>query len=147
MIIGTYSIPPVVEESTCKSADDYEFSDVGDFKFWSPVLNTNIPFERATELPEYIDASIFVNGSTTQLTFDSTIKTQNYFTAKYVGRAPLEFYGPKTEMGREFLLICREGIPRYRNLIVGTEDAVRGYNRDANENVINPLKNKDGGVT
>ena len=144
MIIGTYSIPPAIEESTCRSADDYEFSDVGDFKFHSVSILPNIPFERAAELPEYIDASIFANNSETKLNLDSTIKTQNYFTAKYVGRAPLEFYGPKTEMGREFIFRCQEGILLYKNFAVGTEDAIRGYNRDANENVINPLKNKGG---
>ena len=73
---------------------------------------------------------------------DTTIMTQNFFTAKYVGRAPLEFYGPKTQMGREFLLVCRNGHTDYNSRIFGTEDAVRGYNRDANENVMNPLKNK-----
>ena len=142
MIIGTYSIPPVIEESTCKSSDDYEFSDVGDFKFHSVAIMANIPFERAIEVPEYIDASIFINSAETQLSVESTIKTQNYFTAKYVGRAPLEFYGPKTEMGREFVLKCQEGRLLYKNFAVGTEDAIRGYNRDANENVMNPIKKK-----
>lgn len=142
MIIGTYSIPPVVEESTCKSTEDYEFSDVGDFHIWSAALLPNIPFEQSATTPEYIDTSIFINDAETALICDTTIMTQNFFTAKYVGRAPLEFYGPKTQMGREFILICRNGHTDYNSRIFGTEDAVRGYNRDANENVMNPLKNK-----
>ena len=138
MLLGTFSVPRVVEESFCRSSEDYEFSELSDYKIHSTTLMPNIPFEEATEIPYEIDESIFINDEDTQLTFESTVDCQNYLTVRYVGRAPLEFYGPKTKMGRKFRLICRNGNPEYSNRIFGTEDAIRGYNRNANENVIYP---------
>lgn len=138
MIIGTASVPRVVEESTCRSSMDYEFSEIGDYFIHSTTLMPNIPFEEGLITPEQIDSSIFINNDSTKLSFDSTIECQNYLTTKYVGRAPLEFYGPKTKMGREFVLICKDGDPSYSKRVFGTEDAIRGYNRNANENVMMP---------
>ena len=138
MIIGTYSVPRVVEESYCRSSEDYEFSELSDYKIHGTALMPNIPFEEALVESYEIDDTIFINDEETQLIFESTVDTQNFLTAKYVGRAPLEFYGPKTKMGRQFKLICREGNPMYQYRSFGTEDAIRGYNRNANENVILP---------
>lgn len=140
MIIGTFSVPRVVQESACRSSMDYEFSEVGDYKIHSTALMPNIPFEKAVITPEQIDNSIFANDSTCKLSFESNIQVQNFITAKYVGRAPLEFYGPKTPMGREFVLKCKDGDPSYPNRAFGTEDALKGYNRNANENTMMPKK-------
>ena len=138
MIIGTSSVPRVVEESICRNCVDYEFSEVGDYKIHSTSLMPNIPFEEASITPYDIDDSIFENDEETELEFENSIDAQNFLTTNYVGRAPLEFYGPKTKMGREFILICRGQDPSYKTRAFGTEDAIRGFNRDANENVILP---------
>ena len=138
MIIGTFSVPRVVQESACRSTMDYQFSEIGDYQIHSTALMANIPFEQSAITPEQIDSSIFVNDDSMKLSFDSNIKCQNYLTTKYAGRAPLEFYGPKTKMGREFVLKCKDGDTSYSSRVFGTEDAIRGYNRNANENTILP---------
>jgi hypothetical protein len=43
-----------------------------------------------------------------------------------------------TLMGRQFLLICRNGDPKEDYRVFGTESAIRGYNRNANENTTLP---------
>ena len=138
MIIGTFSVPRVIQESACRSSMDYQFSEIGDYFIHSTALMPNIPFEKAAVSPEQIDSSIFINDNESSLSFESSINCQNYLTAKYIGRAPLEFYGPKTKMGREFVLKCKDGDPSYSSRAFGTEDAIRGYNRNANENTVLP---------
>ena len=137
MIYGSVSLPRVIEESTCKSSQDYTFSDVGIYKIWSAALMPNIPFEEAAIVDKSIDKSIFINDDETMPTFNRTIKCQNFLSTQYVGRAPLEWYsgGKKTKAGREFLLICRNGNPNAENRVFGTEAAIHGYNRNASENV------------
>lgn len=138
MIVGTFSVPRVIQESTCRSSMDYQFSEIGDYKIHSNALMVNIPYGLAAISPEQVDGSIFLNDKTCKLSFDNNVNCQNYLTTKYVGRAPLEFYGPKTKMGREFVLKCKDGDPSYACRAFGTEDAMKGYNRNANENTILP---------
>ena len=140
MIIGTFSVPRVVEESVCRITEDYELSEIGDYRIHSTSLmvTPHIPFEESTERPYTIQASIFINDDKTRLNFDGNVKCQNYLTTHYIGRAPLEFYGPKTKLGRQFVLICKEGDPSYPSRVFGTEGAIRGYNRNANENILLP---------
>lgn len=130
----------VIEESTCRSSEDYRFTDVGVYKIHSTSLMPNIPFEEANIYKEDIDDSIFVNDSSTKPYMEKTIKCQNFLTTQYVGRAPLEYYTKDdyTKMGREFVLICREGNPTEDYRVFGTEAAIRGYNRNANENIMLP---------
>lgn len=140
MIIGTCSVSRVVEESYCRSSMDYKFSELSDYKIHGTSLMPNIPFEEAAIQPYEIDPSIFDNDEeNAKLEFETTIDCQNYLTTKYVGRSPLEFYGPDTKLGRQFVLICKDGNPSYANRCFGTMDAIHGYNRNANENVLLPL--------
>jgi hypothetical protein len=140
MIIKTYSVPRVIKESYCRSSEDTFFSELSDYKIHSNSLMPNIPFEEANIEPYEIDPSgIFLNDEETKLTFSNMIDCQNYLTTKYVGRAPLEYYGPKTKMGRQFILICKDGDPSYQFRCFGTKDAIHGYNRNANENILLPL--------
>jgi hypothetical protein len=135
MISGSHKVPRVVEECICRSAKDYKFSEIGDYKIASTTLTPNIPFEEAKVFPEEIDNTLFINDEETKLEFEKNVKCQNFLTTKYVGRAPLEFYGPETKMGREFILICRDGDPSYDHRIFGTQDSIYSYNRNANENI------------
>ena len=136
MITGSLSIPKVVEESVCRTTKDYELSEVGDYEIYAHVLMPNIEFGESKKDKESINSSIFINDGTTKLQLASTVECQNYLTTYYVGRAPLEFYGPKTKKGREFLLICKNGETDYEFRVFGTESAIRGWNRNANENFI-----------
>lgn len=140
MIYGSYSVPRVQEESICRTSKDYKFTDVGIYKIHSTALMPNIPFEEESVQPFEIDSSIFLNDEETKLDFEETIKCQNFLTARYIGRAPLEFYGKddETKMGRQFVMICRGGNPGAQYRTFGTEDAIRGYNRNASENIIMP---------
>lgn len=143
MIFGTYSLPRVSEESVCRSSKDYRFTDVGIYKVHSNTLLPNIPFEEEQTIPEEIDSSIFVNDAETMPIVNTTVDCQNFITARYIGRAPLEWYGSsddtsETKHGRQFVLICRGGNTSMEYRIFGTEDAIRGYNRNANENVMMP---------
>lgn len=143
MIFGSYSIPRVVEESVCRSAKDYQFTDVGIYKVHANTLLPNIPFEEESIQPMEIDYSIFVNDEETMPIFNDVVYCQNFITARYIGRAPLEWYGndddtKNTKMGRQFVLMCRGGNTAMEYRIFGTEDAIRGYNRNANENVMMP---------
>ena len=137
MLHGTYSVPRVVEESVCRTSKDYKFTDVGIYKVHSNALMPNISFEEEAILPYEIDSSIFINDEETKLEFEETINCQNFLTARYIGRAPLEFYDGKndTKMGRQFIMICRGGNPSAEYRVFGTEDAIRGYNRNASENI------------
>lgn len=133
MLNGTFSVNRVTEESICRSAKPYKFTDIGMYKIHANALMPNIPFGEAAETPEEIDATIFINDEDTELKFPTTLKCQNYLTTQYVGRAPLEFYGgdDNTGIGRQFLLICRGGNPNAKYRAFGTEAAIRGYNKDA----------------
>ena len=137
MLHGTYVVPRIPEESVCRSATDYRFTELGVYKIHSTSLMPEITFDEQATLIKTIDNSIFINDSETALTFSSPINCQNFITARYIGRAPLEWYegNKKTKIGREFVLICRGGNPNEDYRIFGTEDAIRGYNRNANENV------------
>lgn len=140
MLSGTFSVSRVIEESTCRSSKDYRFTDVGLYKIHSTSLMPEIPFEEAVILPYEIDSSIFINDEETKIEVPETINLQNFLTTRYIGRAPLEYYqnGEKTKMGRQFVLLCRNGNPTEKYRVFGTEDAIRGYNKDANENVYLP---------
>ena len=135
MIYGTYSIPKVVEESVCRSAKKYQFTNTGIYKIHATSLMPNIPFEEAKVTSNPIDESIFINDEETKLYFESNIDTQNFLTTRYIGRAPLEWYdnGETTEIGRQFVLICKDGNPSEKNRVFGTEDAISGYNTNASE--------------
>jgi hypothetical protein len=140
MLHGSINIGRVPEESVCRSAKDYRFTDVGVYKIHSTALMPNIPFATAAVHSKSIDTSIFINDTDTMPTFNRTIKCQNFLSAQYIGRAPLEWYGNgnMTSMGRQFILICKNGNPNKRYRTFGTEAAIHGYNKNASENVSLP---------
>lgn len=140
MLHGTYNVNRVIEESVCRSSQDYRFTEIGIYRIHSTSLMPNIPFEEASVQPKEIDSSIFINDDETKLEFESSIKCQNFLTTRFIGRAPLEWYegDQKTLMGRQFLLVCRNGNPNEEYRVFGTEAAIRGYNRNANDNIILP---------
>lgn len=135
MLHGTFLVPQVAEESVCRTAKDYRITDVGVYKIHSTALMPNIPFEEASIQPYEIDSSIFINDEETSLEFELSIECQNFLTTRYIGKAPLEWYGVNdyTKMGRQFLMVCRGGNPAEGYRIFGTEEAIRGYNRNASE--------------
>lgn len=137
MLFGVLNLPRVIEESVCRSSQDYFFSDVGIYKIWSAALMPLIPFEEASVVDKEIDKSIFINDEETMPTFNGTIKCQNFLSTQYIGRAPLEWYSGnnKTKAGRQFILICRDGNPNAEYRVFGTSAAIHGYNRNASENV------------
>ena len=136
MINGVCRIPRVAEECLCRSSKDYTFTEIGIYKVHSTALMPEIPFAEAAIQKKPIDKSIFVNDEETMPTFPDTTQVQNFLSTRYVGRAPLEWYsdGEKTKMGRQFLMLCRGGNPDKEHRIFGTEAAIRGYNRNANDN-------------
>lgn len=140
MLHGTYSVPRVAEESTCRTSKDYRFTELEVYAVHSNALMPNIPFEEAIVLPYEIDSSIFVNDEETKLDLEQNLQCQNFLTTRFIGRAPLEWYDKdqKTKMGRQFVMMCRGGNPAEAFRIFGTENAIRGYNRNANENVSLP---------
>lgn len=140
MIHGTYSVGRVIEESICRSSKDYRFTELGIYKIHSTSLMPNIPFEEASIQSKQIDSSIFINDEETKLSFDNTIKCQNFLSTRFIGRAPLEWYegDQMTKMGRKFILICHNGDTNSNYRVFGTEGAIRGYNRNANDNIILP---------
>jgi len=135
MLHGTYSIPGVIEESLCRNSKSYRFTDIGVYQIHSTSLMPNIPFEASSIQPKPIDSSIFINDEETKLDFEYTIQCQNFLTTRYIGRAPLEWYEGEqmTSMGRQFILICRNGNPKEEYRVFGTEAAIRGYNKNASE--------------
>lgn len=137
MIHGTYSIPRVQEESICRTSKDYRFTEVGIYKVHANALLPNVPFEEESNQPFEIDGSIFLNDDDTMIEFENDIECQNYLTTKFIGRAPLEWYDKDqtTKMGRQFVMVCKGGNPNASYRVFGTEDAIRGYNRNASENV------------
>lgn len=140
MLHGTFSANRVVEESICRSSQDYRFTEIGVYKIHSTSLMPNIPFEEASIQPYEIDSSIFINDEETKLNFENTIQCQNFLSTRFIGRAPLEWYegDQMTSMGRQFILICKNGDPKEEYRVFGTEAAIRGYNRNAYENTTLP---------
>jgi hypothetical protein len=140
LLHGTYSVGGVVEESVCRSSQDYRFTEIGVYKIHSTSLMPNIPFEEASIQPQEIDSSIFINDEESKLDFENNIECQNFLSTRFIGRAPLEWYHEDnmTLMGRQFILICRGGNPDEEYRVFGTENAIRGYNRGANDNTILP---------
>lgn len=140
MIIGARSIPRVINESFCKLSKDSYLTEVGDYKIFSDALMPQFDFDEADENYEEIDKSIFINDKKHKLSLKRQIKVQNYLTTRYIGRAPYKFYGSPTKMGEQFILICRDNNPSYNTRYFGTEDAIRGFNRNANDSYIYPKK-------
>ena len=138
MIVGSTHIPRTVERSYCRSSEDTYFTKIADYKIHSTALMTNIPFGEAEIVIDGLDSSVFINAEETKLTFSSTIRVQNYLTTRYIGRAPLTYYGPKTKKGHRFWLICPDGNPTYRERYFGTEGAIGVNNPNANEQVTQP---------
>ena len=140
MIYGTYNVPRVQEESICRSSKDYRFTEIGVYKIHANTLMPELNFEEESVQPFEIDPSIFLNDEETNLELEETMECQNFLTARYIGRAPLEWYDKDndTKMGRQFVLLCRGGNPNAEYRVFGTEDAIRGYNRNANENIMLP---------
>ena len=140
MIHGTFNVGKVIEESVCRTSKDYRFTELGVYKIHSTSLMPNIPFEEASIQPKEIDSSIFINDDETKLDFENNIKCQNFLTTRFIGRAPLEWYegDAQTKMGRQFILICRNGDPKEEYRVFGTESAIRGYNKDASSNTALP---------
>jgi hypothetical protein len=135
MILGALNIPRVLEQSQCRTSEDYYLSVIGDYKVHSTVLMPGIEFAKAKEVKDPIDDSIFINDKETKLTFAKTIYVQNYLTTHFIGRAPYAFYGPKTKMGEIFEMFCENGDPSYERRYFGTEGAVGSNNSGANEMV------------
>lgn len=137
MIHGVSSIGRVQEESICRTAKDYRFTELGLYKVHSNSLLPNVTFEEESNQPFEIDHSIFLNDEETTPIIEDTIECQNYVTTKFIGRAPLEWYDKDqtTKMGRQFLMVCKGGNPNASYRVFGTEDAIRGYNRNASENI------------
>lgn len=129
MILGTMSIPRVTIESACKSCLPYQYTKIMQCKIHSVALTPNIPFGSPISTPQMIDSSIFINDDTCKLSFPTTVSCQNYLTTKYVGVLPLEDYsdGHFTPMGREFVLMCRNGNPNSDYRAFGTTDGIHGY--------------------
>lgn len=140
MIFGTYTVPRVTEESVCRTSKDYQFTDVGIYKVHSNALMPNIPFEEESTQPYEIDPYLFINDDETMPDVNISTTCQNFITARYIGRAPLEWYGKGdyTKMGRQFVMVCRGGNASAEYRIFGTEDAIRGYNKNANDNTQMP---------
>lgn len=139
MITGSRHVSGVVEESYCKNIEISYFMEVGDYKIYSPAL---MPALNTSSLiaplkwPAVIDPTIFKNSLKTKLFFKLTTKVQNYLTTRYIGRAPLKFYGTPTLPGTQFILVCKNGNPSYKTRYFGTEDAIHGFNRNANESFV-----------
>jgi hypothetical protein len=140
MLNGTYTVGRVSEEFICRSAKDYRFTDTGIYKVHANALMPNIRFETAREINNSIDKTIFINDDETKLSIQSSIQCQNYLTALFIGRAPLEWYnqGDYTRMGRQFIMICKNGNPDPEYRVFGTEAAIRGFNKSAGDNVSLP---------
>lgn len=139
MITGVRHTSRVVEESFCKNIEKAYFTEVGDYKIYSPTLTPVLNSKSQTgptKTPVLIDSTIFKNAPKYKLSLKTMTQSQNYLTTRYIGRAPLKFYGAATEPGTQFILICKNGNPSYKTRWFGTEDAIRGFNRNANDSFI-----------
>jgi len=138
MINGRVNVPRVTDKSYCRTTEDYYLTTTTDYKIHSTSLMPQIQFDNSAQIANTIDASIFINTDDTALTFVTQLKIQNYLTTHYIGRAPLEYYGPKTKMGYKFQLICMNGDPSYKTRYFGTTGAI---NDNANANDMTTYSN------
>lgn len=137
MISGTYNVNRVEEYTVCRSSLKYQFVEIGLYKIHSISLMPRITFGKAKNVNKKVDKTIFVNDEETKLyNVQTKIETQNYLTTRFVGRAPLYHYnkGEFTELGHQFILRCRDGNPNEIYRSFGTEAAIAGYNKSANDN-------------
>ena len=137
MISGTYDVKRVEEYTVCRSSLKYQFTEIGLYKIHSISLMPRIPFSKAKNTNKKVDKTIFTNDEETKLyNVQTKIGTQNYLTTRFIGRAPLYHYnaGEFTELGHQFILRCRNGNPNEIYRSFGTEAAISGYNKSANDN-------------
>ncbi len=131
MINGTSFVGRVVEESVCRSSKNYRFTDVGIYAIHSNALMPNIPFGAAAVTHKEIDDTIFINDEETHIILNKQIDCQNFISARYTGKVPLEYYqdGHYTKMGRQFLLVCRHGIPNSGFRTFSSSSNLEGYDQ------------------
>ena len=139
MINGKILIPRPPSESTCRTTEDYKLTEVADYRIHVSAWMPNIKFEESLIQKESIDDSVFINDDETKINVPTDIDCQNFMTTKYIGRAPLEYYGPPTEKGRQFLCLAKDSDTTYYFRVFGTQDALNGFNAKANEMELRPL--------
>lgn len=123
MITGTYSCSRVVDESTCRTCEDYRFPSPGTYKIHSTSLMPHIKFGKAKQTAATIKTSIFINEKKPKI---SNTKIQNYLTTKFIGTSPYKG-GHIVKRGEKFMLRCKDGNPNSDYRVFGTRSAIREY--------------------
>lgn len=134
MLTGMAFCNSAPDRTVCRTVEDYYMTIVGDYKVHATSVMSEIQYNNPRNLPESISSTIFINDASTKLSFPGTVATQNYLTTRYLGRAPLEYYGPKTPAGRDqFYLFFENGFTDYKWRKFGTDGSSRGNNVTAND--------------
>ena len=118
MIHGTFTVKRVIENTTCKLSEDSRLEKFKTYKVHSAALMPNVPFGS----PKVSSASVNSNCVKGSAKLPSSVKTQNYITAVYVGSDPptkekdqyLADPSYKTKKGTKFVLTCVNGDPNDR---------------------------------
>lgn len=115
MLTGTMPTEHFPNVTECQGSEDVFYTKHTKYKIFPCVFLTNLSgskpsssstkFEKATTQSQDINAGIFINDKSCPLNLRSSVKTRNYITARYTGKIPMEFYGPKTGAGEHFKLV------------------------------------------
>ena len=115
MLTGNMPMESFPIQTDCQGAEDAYYTSHVKYKIYPGVFSVNTNgskpssslsrFEEATETTQPINGGIVINAPACRLHLGSSLRVKNYIMATYVGRIPLEFYGPKTPKGERFKLV------------------------------------------
>ena len=116
MLTGNMPAWEFPEQTECQGAEDQFYTQHIKYKVYPNVYAVDLhgskpststtDFAEAADTTQAINSGIICNAPGCKLTsIGSSLKVSNYIMAKYVGRIPLSFYGPKTPKGERFKLV------------------------------------------
>lgn len=116
MLTGNMPAEEFPTQTECQGAEDAYYTDHILYKVYPNVLAVDLngskpststtQFSEAADTTQPINAGIVCNAPACRLnSVGSSLAVTNYIMARYVGRIPLSFYGPKTPKGERFKLV------------------------------------------
>lgn len=145
MLSGKMPLEHFPETTECQGSEDAYYTQHTKYKIYPNIFLTDdagskpstssSKFDKATEKVLPINAGIVVNDPSCKLELRTALKTQNFIYAKYTGKIPLSFYGPKTKKGERFRLIIENNDLEQRtfckkddkNISAGSNDKTTQY--------------------
>lgn len=142
MLTGKMPLELFPKKCECMSSKDEFFTEHKKYKIFPMTFLVNgngskpaaaeTKFEEGRVSSQNINAGILINDPSCKLICGSSVKTTNYIEATYVGRIPLDFYGPKTKKGERFKLVIDNNNLDIRTFAKDDDLSLNTKSRDKN---------------